>query len=286
MNIIYNIIDTVLPFRWLSPTFMKNAFLAILIACPLFGTLGTVVVSNRMAFFSDAIGHSALTGIAIGVLLGMKDPTVSMVLFSLLLGFTIITVKIKGKSSADTIIGVFSSTAVSLGIVLLSSTGNFARYQKYLVGDILSIRPNEILMLLVSGAALIVIWIFFYNRMLITNMHSVFAKSRGIKTFVMEQIFALLTALIVTVSIRWTGLLVINSLLVLPAASSRLISRGTRKYIGLAILISLASGISGLSVSYYIGSASGATIVLANAVIFALCFLRNVIYSSMSKGTK
>lgn len=273
MNAIYSFINTVLPFEWLSPQFMKNALLAVIVACPLFGTLGTVVVSNKMAFFSDAIGHSALTGIALGVLLGIPDPTVAMVLFSVALGFAIITVKVKGKSSADTIIGVFSSTAVALGIVLLSATGNFAKYQRYLVGDILSIQPHEILLLLGAGVVLLVVWIFFYNQMVLTTMHSTFAKSRGVRTFFIEQLFALLTAAIVTISIRWTGLLVINSMLVLPAAASRMVSRSSRQYLGWSMLISFVSGIAGLAFSYYIGSASGATIVLANAVLFLGCFI-------------
>lgn len=273
MNFIYSLIQTVFPFEWLSPTFMKNAFLAVLVACPLFGTLGTVVVSNRMAFFSDAIGHSALTGIAIGVLFGIKDFTVAMVLFSLILGFVIIAVKIKGKSSADTIIGVFSSTAVALGIVLLSSTGNFAKYQRYLVGDLLSIRPTEILLLLFTGFLLLIVWVLFYNKMLVTTIHATFAKSRGIHFFAIEQVFALLTAAIVTVSIRWTGLLVINSLLVLPAAASRLVSKTCRQYIGFSILISTMSGIVGLSVSYYLGSASGSTVVIVNAILFCICLI-------------
>lgn len=273
MNGIYNFINIILPFEWLEPQFMKNAFLAVLIACPLFGALGTIVVTNKMAFYSDAIGHSALTGIAIGVLLGIREPIIAMVLFSIILGTTIITIKIKGKASTDTIIGVFSSTAVALGIVLLSSTGNFSKYQKYLVGDILSIQPYEILLLLVSAALLLVIWIFFYNKMLLTSVHPVFAKSRGINTFAMEQLFAILIAVIVTLSIRWTGLLVINSLLVLPAAASVFISRNTRQYIRYAILISLFSGIFGLCISYYADSASGATIVLSNAILFAVCFL-------------
>lgn len=273
MNVIYSIINTILPFTWLEPNFMKNAFLAVLIACPLFGILGTSVVSNKMSFFSDAIGHSALTGIALGVILGIRNITISMLCFSWLLGFLIITVKIKGKSSADTIIGVFSSTAVALGIVLLSLGGNFKKYQKYLIGDILSIEPSEILMLLVCMIILLAVYIIFYNKMILTNIHTVFAKSRGIKTFLIEQIFALLTATIVTVSIRWTGLLVINSLLVLPAAASRMISKNSRQYISRSVLISIASGILGLSLSFYLGSASGASIVLVNAIFFVLCFL-------------
>lgn len=271
MEKIYSLLDFLLPFEWLEMTFMKNAFLAILIACPLFGTLGTFVVSNRMAFFSDAIGHSALTGVAVGVILGMKDVTFAMVGFSLLLGAAIITVKIKGKASADTIIGVFSSASVALGIVLLSAAGNLSKYQKYLTGDILSIRPSEILLLLIAGIILILVWIIFYNQMLLTSLHSTFAKSRGIRTFLIEQIFALITAAIVTLSIRWTGLLVINSLLVLPAASSRMISRSSSQYLTFSVLAAFVSGIAGLSLSYYIGSASGATIVLANTVIFIFC---------------
>lgn len=276
MNSIYSVIDTILPFSYLEADFMKNALLAILFACPLFGSLGTIVVSNKMSFFSDAIGHSALCGIAIGVLLGIKDVTFSMILFSLILGFLIITVKIKGKTSADTIIGVFSSSAVALGIVLLSAGGNFSKYNKYLTGDILSIQPVEILMMCAALILLILIFIFFYNKMIITNLQPTVAKSRGINTFVIELIFALLTAFVVTLSIRWTGLLVINSMLVLPAASSRMISRTSRQYLAFSILISFISGITGLALSYYIGSSSGATIVLVNAILFALAFIFNL----------
>ena len=252
--------------------FMVNALLAILIVSPLFGSLGTFVVSNKMAFFSDAIGHSALTGIALGILFGIREPIVAMVGFSIILGFLIITVKIKGKQSSDTIIGVFSSTAVALGLVLLSATGNFGKYQSYLVGDILSIQPKEII-LLICGVTLTVVWFIFYNQMILTNLHSSFAKSRGVKTFLIEQIFALITAVIVTLSIRWTGLLVINSMLVLPAASSKMISKNLMQYIFYSILISLVSGITGLFISYGIGSAAGATIVLVNALLFAVCLI-------------
>ena len=271
MSFWYTFIDTILPFGWLEPNFMKNALLAVLVAAPLFGTLGSFVVSNKMSFFSDAIGHSALTGIAFGVLLGIKEPMVAMVGFSLILGFAIITVKTRGKSSADIIIGVFSSTSVALGLVLLSATGNFARYQKYLIGDILSITPKEIALLVAVAVVTAILWIFLYNKMLLTNLHRTLAKSRGIPVFATEQIFALLTALIVTTSIRWTGLLIINSLLVLPAAAARFVTRNTRSYLLVSIVISLVSSILGLALSYYIGAASGATIVLVNGVLFLLC---------------
>lgn len=273
MSLWYAFINTLLPFQWLEPNFMKNALLAMLVAAPLFGALGSFVVSNKMSFFSDAIGHSALTGIAFGVLLGIRDPLIAMVGFSLILGFAIITVKTRGKSSADTIIGVFSSTSVALGIVLLSATGNFARYQKYLIGDILSITPQEILLLAVVAAGAATLWVVMYNKMLLANLHRTLAKSRGIRVFATEQLFALLTALIVTIAIRWTGLLIINALLVLPAAAARFVTRSSRGYLLVAILISLLSSVVGLAASYYLGSASGATIVLVNGAIFLACLV-------------
>lgn len=271
MSFWYSLADTLLSFTWLEPRFMKNALLAVLVAAPLFGCLGSFVVSNKMAFFSDAIGHSALTGIAFGVLLGIEEPVFAMVAFSLILGFAIITVKNKGKSSADTIIGVFSSTAVALGVVLLSAAGNFSKYQKYLIGDILSIKPSEIGLLAGAGILTVVVWVFFYNKMLLTNLHRTFAKSRGIKVSVVELLFALLTALIVTLSIRWTGLLVINSLLVLPAAAARLVTGTSRRYLLVSVCISLFSAITGLAISFYAGAASGSVIVLVNAVVFLCC---------------
>ncbi|MBE6344405.1 MAG: metal ABC transporter permease [Spirochaetaceae bacterium] len=277
MNFLYNVLETILPFSWLEPNFMKNAFLSILVATPLFGGLGCFVVSNRMAFFSDAIGHSALTGVALGVILGLQDPIISMIAFSLLLGFVIISVKTKGKASADSIIGVFSSVSSALGIMLLSSTGNFSKYQKYLIGDILSIRPSEIILLLCVAVVTLVLWILLYNKMLLTNLHRTLARSRGIKTFLIEQSFALITALIVTVSIRWTGLLMINSLLVLPASASRLVSRSSRSYMLFSVLISMFSGMVGLILSFYIGTATGATVVLVNAVLFLVCLLISAI---------
>lgn len=272
MNVLYQIISILLPFEWLESTFMKNAFIAILLACPMFGMLGVVVVSNRMAFFSDAIGHSALTGVALGVLFHV-NPLAAMTLFSAVLSFGIIAIKTQGEQSSDTVIGVVSSVAVALGIVLLTARGSFTRYQSYIVGDVLSIQPTDILRLAVSLFVMILVWSLLYNRMLLTNISRDVAASRGIHTFWVEQIFALVIAVLVTISIRWVGLLVINSLLVLPPASSRLVSRNSRQYAALSVLISLVSGVGGLAVSYYAGASSGAAIVLVNALLFAVCLV-------------
>ena len=135
MNGLYALMDTLLPFEWLHYTFMKNALLAIILITPLFGMLGTMAVDNKMAFFSDALGHSALTGIAIGVVLGWQSQMGAMLLFGILWAVLITFVKHHSKMSADTIISVFSSTSIALGLVVLSRGGAFAKYSSVLVGD-------------------------------------------------------------------------------------------------------------------------------------------------------
>jgi zinc transport system permease protein len=259
-----------LPFDWTGYKFMANAMLAVIFITPVFGILGTMTVSNRLAFFSDSLGHSALTGIALGVILGLDNPVWSMVVFSLLFSVAIVLVKNHNKGSTDTVIGVFASTAVALGIVILSRGGGFAKYTGYLVGDLLGIRPDEILLLFVMLIIVIVLWIIIFNKLLVSSVNSTLARSRGVNTLLVEIIFTSVIAIIVAISIRWVGLLIINSLLVIPAAAARNVCRNVRQYHIYSVLIALFSGISGLILSFYWDTASGATIILIAAVIFML----------------
>jgi ABC-type Mn2+/Zn2+ transport systems, permease components len=275
MNAIYSLIDLLLPFEWTEFNYMKNALLAVLLITPLFGLVGTMIVNNKMSFFSDALGHSALTGIAIGVLMGIDNYLISMMGFALLFALCISAVMDSGTSSADTIIGVFSSTGLALGIVLLSASGGFAKYSGYLIGDILTVQPAEIVMLAFILLAVLVIWDLFFNKLLLTSINADLAASKGINTRFVEKLFVIIVAAIVTVSIKWVGVLIINSLLVLPAASARNLAKGMRSYHLIAVFISLFSGVSGLIVSYYTGTAAGGTIVLIAAAIFFFSYFLN-----------
>ncbi len=272
MDAIYQIMESILPFSWIQYDFMKNALLAVLLITPLFGMIGTMVVDHKLAFFSDALGHSALTGIAIGVLLGVAEPMVAMTIFAVIFAILLAQIKRSKVSSSDTIISVFSSTAIALGLVLLSAGGKFSQYSNYLIGDILTIRPQELLILVAVLVAGIAFWLLFFNKLLAVSVNSVLAKSRGIRVRLVETAFITLIAILVTVSIKWVGILIINSLLILPAAASRNISRNVRQYNGIAVLFSMVSGVSGLIISYYAGTAAGPTIVLVGAVLFFLTF--------------
>lgn len=250
--------------------FMINALAAVLLSAPLFAGIGALVVNNRMTFFSDVIGHSALTGVAIGLLFGLADPQWVMLIFAAILALSITVVRKLSGASSDMILGVFFALIVAIGIVILSAKGNFPRYSRYLIGDILAVSTDQLIVL----AALLGISTAYIlsnlNMLLLTGINPAFARSRGVSPFVTEALFAVLTAVVVTVSIRLVGILVINSLLILPAAAARNVARNFRSYIVIAVVISLLSGITGLIVSYGIGSASGATIVLFAAVVYAV----------------
>ncbi|WP_296644822.1 metal ABC transporter permease [Romboutsia sp. 13368] len=276
MSVWYDIINFLFPFEWAQYDFMKNALLGVLLVTPMFGILGTMVVNNKMSFFSDALGHSALTGIAVGVMLGIDNTLISMIGFSILLTIAIINVKNAKTASVDTIIGVFSSSAVALGIVILSYNGGFNKYSAYLIGDLLSISSGDILMLIISFIVVSLIWFTCFNKFLLVSINHTFARSRGVNVKFYDYVFTILVAVIVTISIRWVGILVISSMMILPAASARNIASNIRQYHIYSILIAVISGISGLFISYHFGCATGATIVLISSLFFAITYFISI----------
>ena len=272
MELLYALLGA-LPFDWLQHGFMKNAFLAVLLVTPLFGLLSTMVVSNRMAFFSDSLGHGAFTGLAVGVLLGWLSPLLSLVAFSVVFAPLITYIKNRSSASTDTIIGVFSSTGIALGLMLMSRGGGFNKYSSYLIGDLLSISPEEIGSLFFVFLAVVLVWALVFNSLLVLSINASFARSRGVAAFLTEGLFASVLAVVVAVSIQWVGLLIINSLLVLPAAAARNIAQDVKSYHLLSVAIALLSGVAGLLLAYYCNMAAGASIVVVAAAVFFLTLL-------------
>ena len=275
MEIWYQIVG-LLPFEWAQPGgmyFMKNALLAVLVITPLFGLLSTMVVQSRMSFFSDALGHSAFTGIAIGTLCGLGDPMWGAILFAAAFALLFTYVRRHTNLASDTVIGVFSSTAVALGIFIATlGGGSFTKFNALLIGDILSVESAKIGLLAVLLVVVIVLWVCAYNHLMLSAVHPALADSRGIKVFWQEALFSMAIAVVVTVSMTWVGLMVINSLLVLPAAASRNLARNLRQYHLFSVLGALAAGIAGLMTSYYCEASTGACITLYLAIYFAVTF--------------
>lgn len=273
MSIWYALWDA-LPFEMLHWDFMKNALLAILLMAPLFGLTSTMIVTGKMSFFSDALGHSAFTGIAIGAILGIFAPTAVAVVFSILFALLFSFVRSRSDNAADTLIGVFSSTAVALGIFVATIGGNsFTKYNKYLIGDILSVTPGEIGLLGLTLIGMLIFWVLCSNRLTLSAVYPDLAASRGIPVALTQTVFTTAIAVVVTLSISWVGLLILNSLLVLPAAAARNISNNQKQYHLFSVLFALLGSISGLCISYHLGTSAGASICLVLALIFIICFL-------------
>lgn len=268
---------SLLPFEWAAPDtilFMKNALLAVLIISPLFGILSTMVVHSRMSFFSDALGHSAFTGMAIGAICGFQEPTWAAVIFAILFALLFNVVRRRSALGSDTVIGVFSSTAVALGIFLSTLNGrSFTKFNNLLIGDILSVEPGKIGVLALILVLVIALWVLSFNQLMLSAVHPALADSRGIRVFWQETVFSIAIAVVVTLSMTWVGLLVINALLVLPGAAARNVARNLPQYHLVSVLGGVVCGIGGLMVSYYLGTSTGASITLLLALWFFLTLL-------------
>ena len=272
MSIWYWLCDLI-PLEMLRWDFMRNALAAVLLMAPLFGILSTMIVTGRMSFFSDALGHSAFTGIAIGCICGVAAPTWVAVVFSLVFALLFSAVRNRSNQAADTLIGVFSSTAVALGIFIATlGGGSFTKYNKYLIGDILSVTPAEVGMLALVLILVLIFWVLYSNRLTLTSIHPQLASSRGIPVGLSQTIFTAAIAVVVTLSISSVGLLILNSLLVLPGAAARNVAKNLKQYHGFSVVFALIACISGLVISYYWGASAGAAISLALALIFAVTF--------------
>ena len=187
---------------WMDYGFMKMALAAILIITPLFGLMGTMIVNKKMAYFSDALGHSALTGIAVGVVCGIPDTNISMVIFAVVFALLLNKIGSRSTVSTDTIISVFSSCSVAIGLAILSKGGNFSKYSSLLVGDVLSITKKEIGYLVIIFIVTILFWITCFNWLNAICIHRALAKSKRIPVQLMDYVFAVLVALIVMLALN------------------------------------------------------------------------------------
>ena len=251
-----------------SYDFLRRALIGIVLMMPLFSQLGTLVVNSKMSFFSDALGHSALTGVAVGAIFGLTDPTPAMLLFAAVFAVLMNAIRHSRLSSTDTVIGVFSSCGVALGLVLLSRNSGFSGYQSLLIGDVLSITDSQLWVLGGTLIVVAVVWLLCFNGFYAVSLSPSLARSKGLRVRWLDNLFVIILALSVMLAIRWVGLLLINAMLVLPAAAARNVARGMRSYLSLTLIFALFSGLLGLVLSWLNAVATGPTIVLVAAAVF------------------
>jgi zinc transport system permease protein len=270
LSAVFSAMGTVLPFDFAEPLFMKRALLALLLVAPAAAAVGVPLVQFRMAFFSDAIGHSAFTGVALGVLLGVS-PTWTMAAFGALVAVAITLVRGRTDLSTDTVIGVFFSTVIALGIAVISREKGLTRnLQSFLYGDPLAASDAELVWMAALLVAVAAYLFVSYNRILLLGVHEGFARTKGVHVRAVEISFSLVVALVVTTAIRTVGILLVTALLVIPAAAARNLARGAGAAFHLSVAIAVVSAVCGLVASYYLDTATGATVVLVAASCFVL----------------
>ena len=246
------------------------SFIGCILVAVLLGTVGTMVINNKLAFFSDALGHCTFTGIALGHFIGIKHYQISTILFAVLFAILIAHLVEKEKSSADTIISIFSSAGLSLGIFILTLNKNLSTHSEFFFGDILSIKKNEILGLLFLILVVFLFWIFLFNNFLISSLNKDLATSKLINFKFYRTLFMVMISILVSVTIKWVGILLINSLLTLPAAAARNISKSMQQYMIFSIFFSILSGVLGFTISYFLESSGTPVIVLFSSLIYLI----------------
>jgi len=253
--------------------FLIRGFLAVLVLAPILGGLSHLVVTRRMAFFSAALGQAALTGVAIGLLLGepLNAPYGGMFGFCLLATLAMVYVKRRATLPPDTLIGVFHALTLGLGLCLLVALTrqfNVHQVESVLFGSLLTVTDADLLMLVAIGLLVGVLLVREYNHLLLDSLNRSVANVAGARSIYLEYFFAVLLTLSIVVSLKIIGALLVEALVVVPAAAARNVAHGTRSYLLWSIAVAFFAGAGGLAVSTKFLVPTGGAVVLAVSAIF------------------
>ncbi|MFT4013712.1 MAG: metal ABC transporter permease [Paracoccus sp. (in: a-proteobacteria)] len=260
--------------------FAVNAMLAGLIVGPMLGGLGTLVVIRRHAFFAEAVGHAALTGVALGILAGEPYTGPYGALFGYCLIFAIGLEYLRGRTglSADTLIGVFLSMSLALGasiLLVLAGRINVHILENVLFGSILTVNGTDLAVLAVVGALVLALTAWLYNRFMTASFHPALALVRGVPVRRLDYLFVMLVTVVTVASLKIVGAVLVGALLVIPAAAARTVARGMRGFWWISVGIASLSTLAGilLPMQFDLPVPSGAAIILIAGSCFLLCAL-------------
>ncbi len=237
------------------------------------GPIGCFIVWRKMAYFGDSLAHTALLGVVLGFSLGINlqlgilISCVSLALFLLML-------QSQRKLSTDTLLGILAHTALSVGIIAISAMETLnVDLMGYLFGDILAVGPADLLWIYTGGAAALCALAWIWRDLLAITAHEELARAEGVPTFAVRLVFMLLIAFVIAIAMKLIGILLITSMLIIPAAAARRFSRTPEQMAGLAILAGVSSVGIGLWASMQWNLPAGPSVVVAAAALFLLSAL-------------
>ncbi|MDO4682515.1 MAG: metal ABC transporter permease [Lautropia sp.] len=255
--------------------FVVNALLAGCLLGPLLGGLGTLVVIKRFAFFSEAVGHAALTGIAIGIMLGepAANPYGSLFGFCILFGLLLNYLRGRTGLSPDTLIGVFLAVSLALGsslLLLLAARINIHILENVLFGSVLTVDGRDLSVLAVVTLATMVALHRIYNRAMLASFHAPLAQARKLPVQWIDYVFVMLVTLITVAAVKVIGAMLVGALLVIPAATARMLAGSMRSFFWLTVIIATVCTLVGIAVpvAMDIPVPSGAAIILCAGIVF------------------
>ena len=262
--------------------FLINALVAALIIGPLLGGMGSLVVIKRLAFFSEAVGHAALTGIAIGILLGepAAHPYASLFSFCLIFALLLHWIKSRTQVPYDALVGVFLAVAIAMGAALLLYVArkvNIHILENVLFGSILTVQDRDLFILAVIGAICLLLAIMFGNQALLASLNPELARVNGINTRLFDYIFVVMIALITVAAVKIAGAILVGAMLLIPATTARLVTRNIRQFFWSNILLSTLCCVIGIimPMALDLPIPSGAAIVLLASLGFVLAVIFN-----------
>ena len=258
------------PFQY---AFFVRGLLSVLLLAPLLGGMSHLVVARRLAFFSSALGQAALTGLTIGIVLGepINSAYSGIFGFCLVSALAMVYVKRRAALPPDTLIGVFLALTLGLGICLLVAVTkrfNIHQVEAVMFGSLLTVTDVDLLVLLVAGVLVGVALAWSYNALLLDSLDPALARVSGVRTALVEYVFVVLLTCAIVVSLKIIGALLVEAMVVVPAAAARNLARGTRSYLGWSIAAALVAGVGGLFISSRFLVPTGGAVVLAMSALF------------------
>ena len=254
------------------PDFLVNALFAGLALAVVAGPLGSFVVWRRMAYFGDTLSHAALLGVALGFLLDIS-PTVAVTVGCVLLALLLLTLQQRQPLASDTLLGILAPTTLSLGLVVLSFMHDVRiDLMGYLFGDLLAVSTGDLAWILGGSAMVLVALTLMWRPLLAVTVHEELAKVEGLPVASLRLALMLLIAVVIAVAMKIVGVLLITSLLIIPAAAAQRHARTPEQMALGASVLGLLAVCCGLSLSWYQDTPAGPSIVVSAAAMFLLSF--------------
>lgn len=259
-------------------TFMVRALLAACLVGPILGGMGPLVVAKKLSFFTQTIGNAAMTGVALGLLIGepIGQTYAGLYGFCLLMALLMTFIKNRTHMATDTVIGVILAQTLGLGIIMLvlvTKQFNIHQVESVLFGNLITINDQDIFILLGTAVAAVASGLWIFNRAMLVSFNPVMARARGHNPVLIDYVFVVMLTVVVVSSLKLIGALLVLVLIVVPAAAAQNVAKGLRGFFWLSVLLSTASTITGLLLSGYLPIPTGGTIALMASVFFYITLL-------------